>query len=476
MTTHLTDNYNLPPAPARIFCVGIGGIGVSALAQFLVHLGYSVAGSDRGLDDASKAHLYRRLQAQGIRLYPQDGTGVTTEQPQALVISNAVEPGNPDLAAAVAGTPVIHRARALAQALDRTGICQIAVAGSCGKTSVTGWIAAALRALGEPVLLINGGYDLDAESETRPGNFYADAQPRFAVVEVDESDKSLVQFTPHYGVLLNVGSDHYGEDELRQVFTTFLGRCRQGIVCMDQLACLANAVQVPVTTFAPQSADRVIAPSDYQASPAGISFDVPALGLRCHTTQSGRHSALNACAVLALLQLLRFPQAQEQMRLQEAIAAFRGVRQRFEQLGTCANGLPVINDYAHNPEKIAAALETARERFGSPLLAVFQPHGFSALRAFRSQLCQAFARVLTPEDTLVLLPVFYAGGSATFSPTSAEVVADLKQLGLRALALTRDEVAGLVDTSPRSSCLIIMGARDPSLRDWAALLATSTGN
>ncbi|MGN0878364.1 MAG: Mur ligase domain-containing protein, partial [Oligosphaeraceae bacterium] len=135
---------NLPPPPARLFCVGIGGIGVSALAQLLVHLGYDVAGSDRGLGDASKAHLYGRLHRQGIRLHPQDGSGVCAERPDALIISNAVEPGNPDLTAAAPDTPVIHRARALAQALDRTGTRQIAIAGSCGKTSVTGWVAAAL--------------------------------------------------------------------------------------------------------------------------------------------------------------------------------------------------------------------------------------------------------------------------------------------------------------------------------------------
>ena len=230
---------SLPPPPARLFCVGIGGIGVSALAQLLVHLGYDVAGSDRGLDDPSKAHLYERLRHQGIRLYPQDGSGVRAERPDALVISNAVEPGNPDLTAASPDTPVIHRARALAQALDRTGTRQIAVAGSCGKTSVTGWLAAALRALGEPVILVNGGYDLAAETPDFPGNFLADPAARFAVVEVDESDKSLVQFTPHYGVLLNVGNDHYSQDELRQVFATFLRHCREGIACLDELAGLA---------------------------------------------------------------------------------------------------------------------------------------------------------------------------------------------------------------------------------------------
>ncbi|MGN0877966.1 MAG: glutamate ligase domain-containing protein, partial [Oligosphaeraceae bacterium] len=329
------------------------------------------------------------------------------------------------------------------------------------------------RALGEPVILVNGGYDLAAETPDFPGNFLADPGARFAVVEVDESDKSLVQFTPHYGVLLNVGNDHYSQDELRQVFTTFLGRCREGIACLSELASLADGCRVPLATFGPEPAPGVLAPLRYAASPDGIRFDAPPCGEAFHTTQSGRHSALNACAVLALLRLLQLPQAQTPQRLREAIAAFRGVRQRFEQMGSRPDGTPVINDYAHNPEKIAAALATARERFGSPLTAVFQPHGFSALRNFRPQLCESLSAALTPADTLILLPVYYAGGTATFSPTSDEVAAELRDGGVNAVALSREEATRAIAAQCRPSCVIVMGARDPSLRDWSAQLATT---
>ena len=218
---------NLPLPPAKIFCIGIGGIGVSGLAQLLVHQGYSVAGSDRGLNDHGKEHLYDGLRAQGIRLYPQDGSGPKAEQPDALVISTAVEDTNADLQV-LPNCPVIHRATALAQALDRIGVPQIAVAGSCGKTSVTGWIAAALKALGKRIVMVDGGYSLNAEQPGFPGNFFADDKPEYIVVEVDESDRSLSAFHPHYGVLLNVGNDHYGQDELKVVFRNFLSQCNQG--------------------------------------------------------------------------------------------------------------------------------------------------------------------------------------------------------------------------------------------------------
>ncbi len=241
----------------------------------------------------------------------------------------------------------------------------------------------------------------------------------------------------------------------------------------DAAEALADGCGVPLATFGPEPAPDVLAPLGYAASPDGIRFDAPPCGEGFHTTQSGRHSALNACAVLALLRLLKLPQAQTPERLREAIAAFRGVRQRFEQMGSRADGTPVINDYAHNPEKIAAALATARERFGSPLTAVFQPHGFSALRNFRAQLRESLSASLTTADTLILLPVYYAGGTATFSPTSDEVAAELRDGGLNAVALSREAATRAIAAQAHPSCVIVMGARDPSLRDWSAQLAST---
>ena len=455
-----------PPPPARVFCVGIGGIGVSGLAQLLVTQGYSVAGSDRGLDDASKAHLYEKLKRQGIRLYPQDGSGVTAERPDVLVISAAVESGNPDLKAAP-GVPIIHRARALAQALNRTNAIQIAIAGTCGKTSVTGWIADALRQLGRRVLMVNGGYCLDVENDTFPGNFYADPNPEFTIAEIDESDKSLSVFTPDYGVLLNVGNDHYSIDELHDVFRDFLSKCSHGITALHELKGLADGCCITVSTFAPEEVDNAIAPRGYACDESGITFaaaDIPSI----HSRQSGRHSALNACAVLSLLKQLKLNATNEQ--LAAAIGHFSGIRQRFEIVGKTASGIPVVNDYAHNPEKLDAAITAAHERFGSPLLAVFQPHGFKPLRDMREPLSKMLPKMLLPDDRLLLLPVFYAGGTAAFSPTSDEVAQEFQHLGLPVQALSREEAERMVSSTKNASCILVMGARDASLRTWSIQL------
>lgn len=463
----------LPFPPASLFLVGIGGIGMSALAQLLAWQGYRVAGSDRGADEPGKAELYHALEQQGVKLYPQDGSGVKTEKPDAIIISSAVEDNNPDLLAMPA-RPVIHRASALAQALQRVPAPLIAVAGSCGKTTVTAWLASALKALGEQILMVNGGYALNFENDTAPGNFYSDFDPHWLVIEVDESDRSLTTFKPDVGLLLNVGNDHYSQDELRKVFGEFLQNCQQGIACLKELAPLAAGSKAAVTCFAaepdPDPADpAVIAPGDYQARPDGIHFSAAGIGA-VHSGQSGHHSAVNACAVISALKLLPLTSSNDDIC--RAIAAFHGVRQRFEVMGCLPSGTPVVNDYAHNPEKIAAAIATARERFGSPLLLFFQPHGFKPLEFMREALKDALKNSLHSGDRLLLLPVFYAGGSASFRPSAAEVADELVAAGLPVAAVADRQAAAAAvrNSGSRAKAVVVMGARDSSLRPWCQAL------
>ncbi|NLF17193.1 MAG: UDP-N-acetylmuramate--alanine ligase [Lentisphaerae bacterium] len=460
----------LPPPPARVFLVGLGGIGMSGLAQALQDRGYAVAGSDRLLDGPGRSELVAQLRGLGLAVYPQDGSGPRQERPDVLVTSAAVEAGNPDLEAAP-GVPVCPRARALAALLNAGGGCQIAVAGSAGKTSVTGWIAAALRALGRRVMVVNGGYMLDAESAQRPGNYAADADPEFQVVEVDESDRSLVEFTPDVGVLLNIGTDHYGREELLAVFGRFLDQCREACVLPAGLAAeLAGHGPARRRLFAPApaaEATAVVAPSEYEPGPHGAAFVLPGAG-RVASTQYGRHSATNAAAVLAALEAAGGAAAPAAMVA--ALGAFRGIRQRFEYVGQ-RHGRPVYHDYAHNVQKIAAALDTAREAAGSPVTAFFQPHGYGPLGFMREALAETLREALRPGDRWVFLPVYYAGGSSSFTPTAAAVAAEYAAAGLPASALERrDDAAALLDEAGADAAraILVLGARDPSLPAFAA--------
>ncbi|OGV67770.1 MAG: hypothetical protein A3K19_15720 [Lentisphaerae bacterium RIFOXYB12_FULL_65_16] len=466
--THLPAEF-IPP-PARVFLVGVAGIGMSGLAQLLLHQGYEVGGSDRELVGPGRDGLLGQLAGLGVRLWPQDGSGVRAMQPHAIVISSAVEKGNPDLDAG-GDTPCIPRAQALAAALNRTSAKQIAVAGSCGKTTVTGWTASALRALGCRVQMVCGGMVAEFATATRPGNFFSDPDPEWAVYEVDESDGSLVVFNPDYGAVLNLGTDHHDTAKLLQLFGTFLSRCRSGIVVPADLARqFPPSGTVRASLFSghplPDTPPDVLFPEGYQPGPQGIRFRVGAMG-EVSTSQFGAHSASNACAVFALLRLLGLASPPRQWPA--ALRAFRGVSRRFELAGVTARGTPVYDDYAHNVEKIGAALSTARETCRGRVLAVFQPHGFGPLGFMRAPMKSALREALRPTDLLLMLPVYYAGGTTGFSPTSQDVADEYAQAGLpvRYAADRAAAMARLAAEATADDVILIMGARDPSLNAWA---------
>jgi len=469
----------LPAPPGPLFLAGIGGIGMSGLAQLLRWQGYTVAGSDRETTGPGRDELYAKLRAQGITVWPQDGSGVRTVRPALLIHSTAVEEGNPDfIAAAELGCPREHRARALAAALNRLPGRQIAIAGSAGKTSVTAWLASTLHHLGLPVLSVCGGYIHEFTDAQHPGNFTADPAPEWLVVEVDESDGSLTAFTPDYGVLLNIGTDHFERERLVELFRYFLGNCRHGIVLPAALEPeLHPPVDRPVFRFQPAEAPppagapaTTVTPEQYQPGAAGCSFSVAGLG-RWQVSQFGRHSAANAAAVIAALRLLTLPARPEAWR--QALAAFRGVARRFDLAGHTPAGQPVYDDYAHNVEKITAAIATAQEAHpGHGLLILFQPHGFGPFKFMRDALGDALRRQLRPADRFALLPVYYAGGSSSFTPTSREVADGYRTAGLEVLDFPDKEQAAqfVAAGADGAAAILVLGARDPALPTWCRSL------
>lgn len=462
----------LPNAPAKIFFVGIGGIGMSALAQLLHHCGYTVTGSDRSLQDKAKQQLYDKLRNFGISLFPQDGSGVIEFQPDILVYSAAVEDDNPDFAA-MTKIPRLHRAAALSQALNKLPAKQIAVAGSCGKTTVCGWLSSALRKLGKRILMVNGGYSVEFEDENLPGNFFADENPEFIIVEVDESDKSIKEFSPDYSILLNIANDHYEKEVLQEVFANFLNNTKKAAVLPYDLRQLAGNdlslsffSETAVSAVAPA---KVLFPENYHLSPAGCRFSLKAFPSPILLSQSGLYSAWNACAVLQMLLLLH-QQAlltNSPNELSASLFAFQGIQQRFEIFATAASVIPKINDYAHNPEKLSAVIAAARERFGSPLQIFFQPHGYAPLAFMRSTLKENLKEVLQENDEFIFLPVYYAGGSSSHSPSSSEVAQEYQAAGLPvSWVVERKEAEKLIKANKQKSCLLVLGARDASLREW----------
>jgi UDP-N-acetylmuramate-alanine ligase len=444
-----------PRGPGRFFYAGLGGSGMSALAQFQTMIGGRAAGSDRAFDRGERAAARAQLERLGITVHPQDGSGLEADV-TALVVSTAVEDSVPDVAAARRlGIPMVHRSELLAHFVDR--FRTIAVAGTSGKSTVVAMVFEILRDAGRQPSVITGGDLVTLRREGLWGNAFHGGSD-LLVVEADESDGSLVRYRPAIGVILNLQKDHAGLDEVAAMFRTFRGRTREAAVVGEAANLAALSRDALVFGF---GADAQVRADAMHLEPDAARFTVDGVAFRLPVP--GRHNVENALAAIAACRAAGVALAD----MVAPLAAFQGVGRRFQSLGS-ARGVEVVDDFAHNPAKIAAAIETARRR-AQRVLAVFQPHGYGPTRFLWQDFVETFAAALGPADRLWMLEVFYAGGTATRDFSAADIVADIAARGVRAeFAADREGLAARIAAAARLGDLVlVMGARDPSLTDLA---------
>ena len=466
----------------RFHYAGLGGSGMSALAQFQVMRGGTASGSDRAFDRGERDEARAQLERLGIRVAAQDGSGV--EGAAALVVSTAVEREVPDYAAGRRlGVPIVHRSELLARfvADHRT----VAVTGTSGKSTVVAMIFEMLRGAGRDPSVITGGDLVLLQRQGLWGNAWA-GRSDLLVIEADESDGSVVRYEPAVGVVLNLQRDHREMDEVAAMFRTFRSRAREAFVVGEDANLAELAEGATVFGLGEGVGLRGV---DVALEPRGAAFTVE--GVRFTIPVPGRHNVENALAAIAACRAVGVPLA----GMVAALACFQGVGRRFQSLGT-VRGVEVVDDFAHNPAKIAAALATAQARaeagpvpgagraagavagagpLGGRVLAVYQPHGFGPTRFLRGDLVETFARALRPADRLWMLEVFYAGGAAVRDFSAADIVAEIAARGAAAeFAPSREWLVGRIWAEAREGDLVIvMGARDPSLTELAkAVLAT----
>jgi len=437
--------------------VGILGSGMSALAQYLRWQGLEISGSDRLLDAEHTAGLRTKLEAIGCAISPQDGSGVTANT-SALIVSSAIEETNADIAAArTHGVPVFHRSDALAAAVQAK--TAVAVAGTSGKSSVAAMIFHLLQCAGKDPSLITGANLHALVDSGYVGNAFSGSS-KLLVIEADESDGSLVKYHPALSVFLNLSKDHKPVDETLGLFATLAAQSQTVI---------ANADEAPLAALRPSCTFGTVESATYRAS---VSCDTHAAhvtreGITFSTPFPGRHTALNLLASLCVCSKLGV----DERGLVKAAAAYRGLERRFDRLHT-RRGVTVIDDYAHNPEKIRAALSAAQSL--SPRLhALFQPHGFGPTRFLFDELVQAFRQSLRAEDTLILLPIYYAGGTVQKDISSKDIADNLADSPAAVMAaLDREQALSEVASRARAGDVVIsMGARDPSLPAFAHAIA-----
>jgi len=402
---------------------------MSALAQAYLDAGWTVSGADRSLrDGGAPTPVLSALASQGVHLFPDDGSGIG-EDTGRLVVSTAIEETNQDLLAArTRGIPVVHRAAALSELLyDRK---LVAVAGTCGKSTVTAMLGHMLAECGFDPLVVNGaqivGWDADG---TRVGSVRRGGG-EWAVAEVDESDKSLTAFHPYAAIVTNASADHYSKEEMDEVFDAFV-----------------RDIPGPVI--------------DGRVS-SGKNNDLKEIAARCPLP--GEHNRANTLLALRMAEALGAPRE----RLGDALTTFPGVERRLQRVGSVQCGdrqVAVFDDYAHNPEKLHAMLTTLQAAYPQGVAAVWRPHGYAPLRKMLDALAAMFRETLRPQDLLVLPPVYDAGGTADRSVNSDALAALLAEAqGKVVLASDLKEAETVLRThAPAVGAIVTAGARDPGL-------------
>ncbi|MDV3459126.1 Mur ligase family protein [Sphingomonas sp. HF-S4] len=445
------------------FFVGIGGSGMMPLAMILAGQGATVAGSDRSLDAGRLPAKFDDLERRGVGLFPQDGSGIVSPD-QIVVASAAIEASVPDMVrAAELGSPRMTRAE-LNAALFNAAPRSIGVAGTSGKSTVTGMIGWILHATGRDPTVMNGAVMKNFASPDAPFASALVGQGEAYVSEVDESDGSIALYRPHVAVLNNVSLDHMPMAELIDLFGAFIAKAGKAVVNLDNGEGAALAMTLPadrLVTFAIEGEADLVA-NDLAPQPFGIDFQLVERGappVDVKLQVPGRHNVSNALAAIGAARAAGIP-------LRDAVGAiqgFTGLKRRFELVGE-ANGVAVIDDFGHNPDKIAATLDTLHA-FPGRLLLLFQPHGYGPLKVMRGELVAMFASKLGADDVLVLPDPVYHGGTVTREVTSADIIADIAAAGRRALHIADRATAAahLAAQARPGDRIVVMGARDDTL-------------
>lgn len=452
------------------FC-GVGGSGMMPLALIVQAQGGRISGSDRALDQGRTPEKFDWLRAHGVALHPQDGSGVVSSD-QVVVATGAVEDTVPDIGAARRVGAVIKTRPQLLSELFNAAPTSIGVAGTSGKSTITGMVAWILDQAGRAPTVVNGAVMKNFATPDQPFASALVGGPDLFVAEVDESDGSIARYDPTVAVVSNISLDHKSMEELRELFGGFVGRAATAVLNLDnpETAALAQTLAPgKAITFALGEEEADLSAHDLQPLPTGMAFELRVRGEAARAvtlTVPGAHNVANALAALGAVRALG-------VGLDQAVAAletFSGIRRRLEVVGT-QGGVTVIDDFAHNPDKIAATLKTLHA-FDGRLLILFQPHGFGPLKLMKQEFVEGFAGLMRHDDVLLMPEPVYYGGTTDRSVGSEDIAAGVRAAGRQALALATRADCGdrIVDMARPGDRVVVMGARDDSLSTFAAEL------
>ncbi len=450
MIKNISDFHN-------VFFIGVAGVGMSAIAQYLKGIGKDVAGSDRYFHPGEYNKTKEQLEAEGIKCFLQDGSGIN-ENTDLIVVSTAIEDTVFEVQKAKElNIPIIKRSELLA--IIAKSKKTVAVVGTSGKSTVSAMLFQILVDAGLEPSIISGAGLTRIIKEGKIGNA-AVGKGDWLIIEADESDGSVIQYEPEIGLLLNIDKDHQEIDELIDLFTQFKNNTK-GLFIVNQSNALAKTLSANFRQdfgFEDENAEYTV--TDFKQSGFELSFRVH--GQLVLMQSIGRHSAENAAAAIAVAHQIGV----DLKVCADSLEHYEGIYRRHQILGQ-KNGIWVIDDYAHNPAKCAASI-SACQPLAEKVVAWFQPHGYGPTRFLKKDFVDEISAVLRPQDEIWMSEIFYAGGTAVKDISANDLIEDIKAKGKNAYFVeNRDELLEkLRPNLGENSVLLLMGARDPSLEHF----------
>ena len=450
MIKNITDFRN-------VFFIGVAGVGMSAIAQYLKGIGKEVSGSDRYFHPGEYNKTKEQLEAEGINCFLQDGSGIT-ENTDLIVVSSAIEDTVYEVQKAKElGIQIIKRSELLS--IIAKSKKTIAVAGTSGKSTTSAMLFQILLDAQLEPSIISGAGLTSIIKQGKIGNA-AVGKGDWLIIEADESDGSVVQYQPEIGLLLNIDKDHQEIDELIDLFNIFKSNTNSLFV-VNQSNTLAKSLSTnSKNDFGFEVKNAGYSAENFKQDGLSLTFEV--LNQKFKMNSLGQHSVENATAAIAVAHQIGI----DLKTCADSLANYEGIYRRHQILGQ-KNGVWVIDDYAHNPAKCAASIK-ACQPLADKVIAWFQPHGYKPTRFLKDDFIQEIADSLRPQDEIWMSEIFYAGGTAVKDISANELIEGIKARGKNAHFIEdrNNLLAALKPELKEGTVLLLMGARDPSLETF----------
>ncbi len=438
------------------FFIGISGDGMSAVAQYLAGIGKNVSGSDRLFKNNNKTYRQKQLETEGIKCFPQDTSGIN-DNTEVVIVSSAIESSVSEYQFAVQkNIPVFMRSDLLA-AISRTKKT-IAVAGTSGKSTVAAMIFHIMQFAEKQASLITGAGLIEIQIYGKIGNAVA-GKGKYLIIEADESDGSVVKYNPETGIILNIDKDHKEIPELMQLFKKFAENSDKLIVNNDTDRTKSLSVKKKNNFgFSRSSGFRI---SNFKQIGFEIIFTINGIDFKMQ--QIGKHNAENAAAAVAACSLAGIPEETSA----DALKSYKGIFRR-HQIIEDINGITLIDDYAHNPAKLAASIRACQFR-ARRLIVWFQPHGFKPTKFLQDEFVNEISSVLRDNDEIWMSEIYYAGGTVERNITADDLIQAISAKGKKAFFMKDREMFPykIKNELKYGDIILLTGARDPSLKNFA---------